>query len=370
MTKSKFYIIKLHPTNNFFFGGENTFGEQNVVNYFVHSNLFPQQTGVFGLIRYLLLNQDKGIKLSQHEIKDLIGEKSFRHDAKQDFGKIKGISPLFISKETNYYFLSNSEFAFDKDYNSKPVIFEFEKEGKTYTGNKMITEGIPKLTNYESKLGYEQCFLSSKGEKIPVVFKPKNILNRNVEIKDTKAVFYEDEQVGIEKNQSGKTENKSFFRQTLYKMNKLYDFAVAVELNDEMELQNDLLNFGGEQSLFEIKSEPISGELFKTLFEPVLDDKPGRLILLSDAYVENDIYKDCIFAITDTVDFRYIKSFAKGNYSDNPGKSGKFNLLKRGSVFYTKNIAKLANQFTNETNQSNFRTIGYNYFRVKYTFND
>jgi hypothetical protein len=56
MSDFKTMYLSLKPTGAFFFGGENTFESRGKVNYLVRSNPFPQQTGILGLLRHLLLD--------------------------------------------------------------------------------------------------------------------------------------------------------------------------------------------------------------------------------------------------------------------------------------------------------------------------
>ncbi|MFK1786546.1 type III-B CRISPR module-associated Cmr3 family protein [Bacteroides fragilis] len=93
----------------FFFGGERTLDDGKSADYISHSNKFPQQSALLGMIRYQLLKQHNLLsqfpytenKPTEKEImKALIGEQSFRMTERKakslGLGVIKQISPLML----------------------------------------------------------------------------------------------------------------------------------------------------------------------------------------------------------------------------------------------------------------------------------
>jgi hypothetical protein len=108
--------IRLTPLGTFFFGGENTFGATENRNYFVKSNLMPQQTSLLGLLRLELLRSNPTVfdlktdkVIDKNAAIELIGGESF--DGKQtDFGCISGLSPVFLEKEGVPFFLRGKEY--------------------------------------------------------------------------------------------------------------------------------------------------------------------------------------------------------------------------------------------------------------------
>ena len=99
-----------------------------------------------------------------------------------------------------------------------------------------------------------------------------------------------------------------------------------------------------------------------------------KVVLLSDTYVSSSVYSNAVFANVDTVTFRNIQTgenVKNGDHLDRSSneplatsitKSHKLNLLKKGSVFYCNpNETK---PLTNELNNLNFRTIGYNHYVI------
>ncbi len=109
MTK---YLVKLKPLDIFFFGQENKYRRKQTkengktkhiteADYFQRSAYFPQQTAIFGTLRYCLLEKNGQIPIkSKEDARDLIGEKSFQAQEKpQKFGLINNISSAFLFKE-------------------------------------------------------------------------------------------------------------------------------------------------------------------------------------------------------------------------------------------------------------------------------
>src|ERR1035437_5105326 len=117
MSMTKF-LIRLKPLTPYFFGGENTFGDNNQ-SYYVRSNYLPQQTTLLGFLRYELLLQNKllGTDPEKKDWKSLIGKKSFQKENGayiSEFGAIKKISPVFLSSEQESYIPQAMDWAMTK----------------------------------------------------------------------------------------------------------------------------------------------------------------------------------------------------------------------------------------------------------------
>jgi len=85
MIKTK--LVTFTPSDAFFFGGENTFGNGENRNFYAASNAFPQQTTLVGVMRHALFEAGHRDKIGQ----------SFVVGKTPDFGDLKNISPVFIS---------------------------------------------------------------------------------------------------------------------------------------------------------------------------------------------------------------------------------------------------------------------------------
>jgi len=355
------YLITLTPHEKFFFGGERTFGDTNA-HYLVISRYFPQQTALLGLLRHQLLVQSNDPQIfADNKIQDpqlakkLIGEKSFTINGKFDFGKIKSLSPVFITRNLDdtkeYYFPANREYVCKKEYDKEchkdeewlkvePQLAN-DKDGKQLNGKPLI-----KLNNYNPK--YEM---------------PDLLINRNGEKFRYKDIFVEHKQVGIRKDYTGKTGDKAFYVQTFWKMKKGYGFSFIAELDFDLK-SNPNVVFGGEQQMFRMDVEKFD-KRFEDLLPPFESSKNfHKVVLLSDTCVEKDIIPDFDFAITRTGDFRFlVTDINNTNPASKPIKSQKFEVYKKGSVFYfsgkNKDIHSLFNY-------DNLRKVGYNYYKIIY----
>jgi len=349
--ETKKYLVKLTPHDKFFFGGEKTFGENNQANYFVVSNYFPQQTGILGLIRHQLLLQcddttifkDNKI-VSRQKADSLIGPQSFTIDKGFDFGVVKSISPVFIcsthtenTKDT-FYFPANKEYHWHekiKDNCEKETIKKFLQ---------INLEPHPLLEGYDAKFGLPDLLMNKKGKRIQY-----------------KEVFVEHKQVGIRKNYKGGTDDKAYYVQTFYKLINNFSFTFIVELNSSTKFSSrDIVIFGGEQQAFKMDVSDFSDDFKSLVPEYEKSDNSDKVVLISDAYVKEDILDVCSFAITETVDFKFLvtTNSTKSYYSE-PTKSDKYNLYKKGSVFYG-DTAKIVKMLKNEQ----FEKIGYNTYKI------
>ncbi len=355
------YLITLTPHEKFFFGGERTFGDTNA-HYLVVSRYFPQQTALLGLLRHQLLVQSNDPQIfADNKIQDpqlakkLIGEKSFTINGKFDFGKIKSLSPVFITRNSDdtkeYYFPANREYVwkekFDDECNKEqgwltvnPVKEETEK-GRQLNGKPLI-----KLENYNPKYDMPDLLINRSGIKYSY-----------------DDVFIEHKQVGIRKDYNGKTDEKAFYVQTFWKMKKGYGFSFIAELDFDLKSNHNVV-FGGEQQMFRMDVEKFD-KGFEDLLPPYESSKNfHKVVLLSDTCVEKDIFPDFDFAITRTGDFRFLVTDLNiKNPARKPDKSQKFEVYKKGSVFYFSDKNK---DIPSLFNYDNLRKVGYNHYKIIY----
>jgi len=342
---NKQVIVYLKPVDKYFFGTETTFGdERKNQNYLVHSMPYPQQTSLLGMLRFELLKQNQLLPLSKHaaQAENLIGKKSFDASAEQTFGVIEKISPLFVEHKKEFLYFGNQ----------KEELTFSAVEGNCFLNGAKTK--IPFLTDYDAKKHYE-----------PVLFTPDN----KIRIAFDK-VFISDSQVGISKT-TDDDEADAFYKQTFFRMKNGFRFAFILNYNTDykhdnktfsVKLENTFVTLGGEKSQFEMKIEDFS-QSFTDIFahQKLINDK--KVVLLSDAFVTENIYDKCTFAITETQDFRFVKTeVAKSNtnnYDAKPVKSDKYNMLKRGSVFFVEDRNSFVKNFENLA----FQNIGYNSVR-------
>lgn len=355
MTK---YLIKLKPINNFFFGGDITFGklgDKENSTYLVKSRYLPQQTTLLGLVRKQILIQ-KGLltkkvkgewvdKSKKQEAIRLVGDDSFsikESNKKLNFGIINKISPVFLTDDKEYFFVLNdySEIEFvtdDKDDKNKcfidgkeisflPKLISLEKNKNNESEKK----------NFNSKKGIEQVLISVSNQKI-----------------DFKSVFLEVTQIG-----NNKTLNEdALYKKTSYSLKDNYQFCFILELEEELKLENSIVSLGGDSSNFKMSVEKIN-ETFEEIENKITLIPENAITLFSDAYIkESNILDYCSFAVTNTISFQNLIS----KHSDDIKKSEKNYFYTRGSVFFEPKEKKLEALLSIE----NFQRIGYNMFKFK-----
>lgn len=349
----KTFLISLKPLEDYFFGGELTFGEQRAIqDYFVKSNYYPQQTGLLGLLRYILLAQNDCLPLHNHGKKGetLIGANSFSFAENHQFGLIDSISPLMIKQCNNLYRFAHPLSNLEIDFQA----------GQCFTDSKKAK--IPILKDYDPKLHYDAFVTDADG---------KNVYHFS-------DVFEEHTRIGIQKNDPDKTahENRNsernedaFVKQTFCTLKNNFAFAFFASLKTEYQhegkdysfnLQNCTESFGGEQKQFQISiAEAETG--YDTLFNNK-NDAGNKITLLSDAYLPNTILSKCNFALIETQDFRTVKQ--KYHKSKFDREKVKLSLLKRGSVLYFKEaITKSELEEASDFHQA-FQRIGYNHYKI------
>jgi len=388
MNNTKKLLVKLTPYETFFFGGEKTFEEKNT-NYFIKSEYFPQQTTLLGLVRYQLLSQsNNGIFknnkiINNRKAIELIGKESFDVNKKFKFGVIKKLSPVFIADKNNHYlFTANREYQWInkrkpvKDKNGNLVNIKEIKEFEfiDFTKNKngkcrcpFFKEFIPYAENYDPKLGLIDILINRYFIKKIYDYNPKNKTNPE------NGIFIKDRQVGIKKNYKGKTDDKSYFVHVYLKLLEGYSFAFILELDENATFEsNETVTLGSDQSKFKMDVLKINKEFKELLPGYKSSSILHKVVLISDTYFENTLLKECLFSISDTIGFRFLKTSVSKtkNYADlsrdnkdnsKTRKSEKYELYKKGSVFYFDDEDKAVNFVEKLKGYDNFYKIGYNH---------
>ena len=403
---SKIYLIKLTPIDKFFFGGEITFTrdfknrdkESNMLSddekklrefdekyssYVVKSNLFPQQTSLLGMLRFLLLsNSDKSI-FNNNKIQKsadagiIIGPESFRIDLgnydEMDFGDIKKISPCFIRRKTSgeWENIFRAPFDYELNITFEPgeVLLNEEKKHLPYITYKKSEDGVESVFN--QKDGTETLYLG----------------DNDTIIKETD-LFKEDARIGIDRNFDGKTQEGAFYKQISYRLTNKWklqegifehhelQFAFYVEVADKCVLPGkQIVSIGGDNSQFSLESQLIDNVIntdISALYPVIPEDVDcfGKIVLISDAFIDTKSLSSCIFAINDTISFRFLESTVEAqDYYKFSGENRlkrserKYYLYKRGSVFYFE-TDKLLTEFVSSLNEkSRICQIGYNQYK-------
>ena len=161
------YLITLTPVDKFFFGGDMTFNvhgdadhNEKFGTYIIRSAMFPQQTSLLGMLRFLLLRSDKSLFDGQSiipgtsaKVTDLIGPSSFTVKAggKNDscFGKILKLHRCFVRCKDS-----------DSVHNLDFLGFDHDVCGDAEAGNVGYVNGrrviLPAIGGYNPKNGYKK----------------------------------------------------------------------------------------------------------------------------------------------------------------------------------------------------------------------
>lgn len=375
-------FIALRPLDYYFFGGRRTFGADNA-NYYVRSQLLPQQTALVGLMRYQMLQNGKGLQ----EIGDSFDASS---TVLQTFGALQSVSPLFLYRSSSDKLTWSIEDCFWKH----PLAAHLDKDAKSDDEGYFKSSDLKKFSFQNSNQGFVLTGGSATAEwrtgAVLEGYDAKKALvdniytNTNGELIDGDHVFPTVTKVGIIKKVKSKNgkKDRGFYKQQTYKLTKGWAFGFIAAFEDHfdpLQLNGAISTFGGERSLFKIQAIKID-QNWKALneqFNTALFAETGTntLTLLSDAFIpERNVYQKCSAAVSCVRDFQNIRTpkGKKVNYSALGGKngakqlfkSGQYQLLQKGSVFYGTPLELQQIQRILEE-QLPFRGIGYNHFVIR-----
>lgn len=357
------YKVSFRPAGFFYFGNERTLGPDNT-DYFATSNYFPQQTTILGAMRYRLLEMKGWLKDSRgqsagtlQEREELIGSRGFNAEkpgARQKFGVIKSLSPVFLEYEGRLLLPGalNRGYALSLAANPKQEV--------AWAGlNGLAKNHLPQLGGYDYKKPVDPHFIPPGGSPIVTYKKIFKIYDR----------------VGITKQEAGEPDDKAFFKQNvLHFADSETAFVCYVQMAEAtgealrtFVTKNPNAPMGGERSIFITSIERMeidTGIFFTYLNQSDKSSSRTQVILLSDALAPSDIYQHCDFAISKTRDFRYIiTNSGTQNHYAKPAKSDAYQILEKGSVLYPSE-AGLDVLRDELTSAMAFRQIGYNAFVV------
>lgn len=384
---NKQYLVTLKPITPFFFGGENTFGEDpKLVNYFVKSNYFPQQTTLLGMLRHELLIQNGLLGKHTSDWDTLIGAESFdgSNDKILEYGAIKSLSPVFLSNEKQD-FIPNTidwvKYKVDKEKKTQKMQVSFgEEKGFMYNNAfQALTTVMVGEQPFDPKHGSTELLASADGKEWR-----QWDFEKDFEKKDffQNGLFVKHQQVGIHRvlNKMKNNSDGSFYKQIFYTLKDDFAFAFFVELDlpAGKKLDSRILQMGGERSTFQMKIEHVDSDSFKQknkaksfnqLFNThTFGTYPKDVIILtSPAYTDATIFEYCRFAIADNIPFRNIRTIKKTDDDYIRIKGGAIQkqaeelyLLKQGSVLYCNNTQSVINCLE----KTHFQNIGYNHFII------
>ncbi len=348
-------LLKLTPKGKFFFGGDRTFASERQ-SYFAHSEYFPQQTALLGMLRYAILKKEGALEKDNAKKEELIGyDFNLREN---NFQKIKSLSPIFILEDKISWIPAGKDWQLykEKDEHNKEteviVNLQFQQDN-----------GKLPLAKFDHKKEFEMLLTpfingSSNGEQ------SKNMSH----------FFQPQQQVGNEKARDGKSKDDAFYKHDLLSFKRDVDtyqnkfaFAIWVE-TDNYSLKDLGTVFLGRESEFKVEVIDDVENVFEKIGTESTDSTASdKIVLLSNAFIE-DLEKfrsEANFVLSGSpVPFKFILSDKNNKYysmpKDNTRCSSQYYLLERGTVIYPKNFNNIITLLNNQA----FHTIGYNHYRI------
>lgn len=403
------YLVTFRPLGDYSFGsdrrfsfvGKNNYSEDEYAPYFIRTNRVPEQSTVFGMIRYLILFSN-GIKLKQdfqydgntrNDIEALIGVKSFSlNGGVQDFGKLEKISPIFLRKICK----NSEEIVIPNPFNNKqgregiaqfePMILEEEITLPTSFGE----IALPKSKEYNPKEGHGDGYYNINTghlEAIEDIFRTKvvtgvrrvtqndlvklrqNLLDLcklfvNATMKQKQEVSNLDKNSNLsltefinnfmdllEKYNKGEKNHfqeeleklsKNFdadrlFKREVHQLQKDYEFAVYVTVEKGVQLTDGLVSMGQKGTLFKVSVQESEDKLESEITEHFQKHTPQGQTW---HYCLSDV---CLlndvtaFAILEEKLVRQLHTDLSKNRLRGLDLQGSSLLYKAGSVFYGDN---------------------------------
>lgn len=358
------YLITLTPVDKFFFGGEMKFsvGAEKAQNesYIIESNMFPQQTSLLGMLRFLLLRNSNyfgnGHITNPAEASKLIGPRSFSVSQdgafENDFGHIKLISRCFIQRLSGDKCEDLDMAPYDSEFD---VSFDENSCKGMYNGIGIQLPDISRKDKSTDKKGYEytkRMCCESTGVTIPL-----------------DEIFVCDNRLGINRDiEKGTTEDNALYKQVNLRFNTgkgvTYRFAFYADVESVKleEYNGQLVSLGADNSVF---------TLGVTIVEEDKDNANGdslKVTLLSPAFLDKSVWSIPCFSISETIPFRFLQADVADTKSYNIINKGlkqseRYELYDSGSVFFFKNEED-KKKFTHSLDAKKaFRQIGYNQYK-------
>jgi hypothetical protein len=333
-------LVTLTPLEPWFFGTDRTLAypdgqKQHDGGYFIRSLDAPSQTTLFGVLRYLgIENPNADFSLSEDD-KVHIGVSSFRlGQEEQSFGEIRGISPLYLLDTENIFYVP---LPFDHD-GSDNKYSPFKREDcvsvQTNCGERLLPQ------QYSEKNGLTEGWLRLSDKTFHTntnLFQAINEVGINIK-GENDALF--------------KRERKIFHPEIATNKMRFAFFADA-----EFDIPNRVVYLGQQKSAFLAQTEKLS--------PPVIDFlDAGVAYAQSDLYVQkpDKLYAACESVISKITEVRhfstnYESANAKNRYSKG---CNLLRLIKAGSVFRPKDTAV----FKQEVKNPHAETAGFNHIII------
>lgn len=324
---SNTYLVTFKPLEPYAFGGARQFpfkGRKATQNdfepYFIKTNPLPEQSTLFGTIRYLLLKQAKLIKedfsyssSERQAMASLVGEKSFSllESQKQTFGKIESMSPLFILKDGHEKLIPNP-------FNNR------SDEGLPFAPMRLSDK--PVYTNYGA------LYLPIAEDYNAKKWYASGFYNLTAQRSHTESVFKTSVQTGnkIDSDEDG------LFKKEVHCLEAGYEFAVYVTL--DACLKDDIVSMGLKSSPFKVTVQQSEDTLCQEVQDHFTAMTPAGLAwsyFLSDTILEAD-YQHQHFSIMEEKCVRQMGTnwSQTGKLNGIQLKPSPIHLIKAGSISY------------------------------------
>ena len=378
---STVYKVTLKPVSSFYFGGVNSFtaplppaaNEDDKLaktyykkrqSYFAKSEKLPQQTQLLGMLRRTMLMQAQKMhffkifitvhKDNQKGAKELAGTSRWKPEGNLVLGIIEKISPILI--------------AYQQEGNVKPIELipapkdiAWKLQPKLSTKafvNGMALEGAYRFYKGGDPIGAKDYPFEGFVDKDNNVYKFENEDH-------TKDIYIKEVRSHNQTLDYTESDEERYFKVQRYRLKKGYSFCFYVTLSKELQLKNDTVALGGEESYFDMQVKQVSNvqddeHIFLQYKQNLKHNEHYRILLLSDTYINanDNIFSYCKASVVDKVELRTVLN------QKNFFKSTKTVLLRRGSVLYPKDNDAISAIEGLINKHSNYQRVGYNRYII------
>lgn len=329
------------PLEPYAFGTDQGFeypGEEiGKTTYFVRSSLVPEQTTILGMLRYLILSDQRLLntdfsygRAEQIKMAEAIGDSSFRFmiQDKQDFGMIHKISPVFLMDSDGCILIKNP-FHNKARHGYQPM--QLKREAETSEGKILL----PDRQEYNAKDGCASGYYNLSTGRI---------------IND---IFHRHIVSGNRKNGKNGTDEDCYFKRELITLKTGYSFAVYADVD---RLPDRMIMYMGQKKLaflFTAQISDTADNLNDRVKEAFRGGTEKWQYALSDLFVQDNMVHHS-FCIVEEKYLRNMKTVYKEKRHLKKIQKGRIriHLIRSGSVFYQECGLNLKNE--------NCRQIGYN----------
>lgn len=328
------YLIKLRPLEPYAFGVENGFSYEGAENtgkgsYYACSKKIPEQTTVFGMLRYVILQNEGLVREDfryspeeRQQMKQYIGAESFQFSAsQQDFGYLKKISPVFLMDREGNYYVRNPYHNTERKQGYQPLKMS---EEKITTSAGLIS--FPKRDEYQVKEGHGDGFY--------------NLMDGRIRsFADEAPIFRKVIHTGNRKNGRGKedSDESCLFKQEMIQMDEQFSFAFFAELDDSAKLlpKEITCHMGQKRSAFLLSAMAnVEDDLAERVKKAFTAGENLWFYALSDLISQEFACPDA-FCMLEEKQLRNLETdYQAANHARRLKRSRQYNLVKSGSVFY------------------------------------